>query len=670
MATGGGADTPIKLEWEETCASTIGVESIKGVGSMVHGVVTTSDGVQTAANAKWLQIVKWELKQLANNTEQGFNAIKVELRTIRLMTLRNRYVLNLLTAMEKVPQASTGFFTFELVYDQNSRDVIEILKDVINNKSSPKKTRILDPSGDRYYWWLNIMVIPVTYNWVIIISRSCFYELQQNHLYIWLTLDYLCDLLYLMDTVAWFHTGYLEQGILVVDRQKIAKHYVKTSNFRWNILSLLPTDLLYLKMGIDVPVVRVNRFLRTPRLFEAFDRTETRIAYPNAFRICKLMAYVFVVIHWNSCIYFALSNYIGFGKDIWVYPNTTDPDFGRLARQYIYSFYFSTLILTTVGDTPHPQQEEEFLFMVADFLIAVLGFATIMGSMSSVISNMNSADAAFYPNHNLVKLYLQMHKVNKNLKNRVISWHQHLQINKKMTNENDILKNLPERLRAEVAISVHLPTLSKVQIFQNCEKSLLEELVLKLKPQVYSPGEYVCKKGDIGREMYIIKEGKLAVVADDGVTEYAVLGEGQYFGEISILNIKGNMSGNRRTANIKSIGYSDLFCLSKEDLKEVLTEYPDAKAILEEKGREILLKMKKLDENAAAMQAARQQELETKVLKLEANLEGLRTKLARLLAELESSARKMSYRIDHLEWETNLWPDPDDPGEGCSPTLQ
>lgn len=60
--------------------------------------------------------------------------------------------------------------------------------------------------------------------------------------------------------------------------------------------------------------------------------------------------------------------------------------------------------------------------------------------------------------------------------------------------------------------------------------------------QVYSPGEYVCKKGDVGHEMYIIKEGKLAVVADDGVTEFAVLSEGNFFGEISILNIKGKIS--------------------------------------------------------------------------------------------------------------------------------
>lgn len=54
--------------------------------------------------------------------------------------------------------------------------------------------------------------------------------------------------------------------------------------------------------------------------------------------------------------------------------------------------------------------------------------------------------------------------------------------------------------------------------------------------------------------MYIIKEGKLAVVADDGVTQYALPSAGSCFGEISILNIKGSKMGNRRTANIRSLG--------------------------------------------------------------------------------------------------------------------
>lgn len=96
--------------------------------------------------------------------------------------------------------------------------------------------------------------------------------------------------------------------------------------------------------------------------------------------------------------------------------------------------------------------------------------------------------------------------------------------------------------------------------------------------------------------MYIIKDGKLAVVGEDGVTQLAVLTAGSCFGEISILNISGSKMGNRRTANIRSLGYSDLFCLSKQDLMEALQEFPDARAQLEQRGRNILQKEGLLEE--------------------------------------------------------------------------
>lgn len=83
-----------------------------------------------------------------------------------------------------------------------------------------------------------------------------------------------------------------------------------------------------------------------------------------------------------------------------------------------------------------------------------------------------------------MKAYLRSHLISKELNQRINNWYQHLYINKKIIRENEILQQLPIHLRTEIAVSVHLPTLSKVTIFQSCEKSLLEELVLKLTPQV------------------------------------------------------------------------------------------------------------------------------------------------------------------------------------------
>ena len=80
--------------------------------------------------------------------------------------------------------------------------------------------------------------------------------------------------------------------------------------------------------------------------------------------------------------------------------------------------------------------------------------------------------------------------------------------------------------------------------------------------------------------MYIVNSGRLSVVSDGPrAVVLATLRPGSYFGEISILNM--GPTGNRRTASVKSVGYSDLFCLSKSDLWDVLQDYPAARVRLE-----------------------------------------------------------------------------------------
>lgn len=246
---------------------------------------------------------------------------------------------------------------------------------------------------------------------------------------------------------------------------------------------------------------------------------------------------------------------------------------------------------------------------------------------------------------------------------RVIKWFDYLWNNGKAQDEREVLRYLPDKLKAEIAIQVHMDTLKKVRIFADCEAGLLIELVLKLRPQVFSPGDYICKKGDIGREMYIIKDGKLAVVADDGVTQFVVLGSGSYFGEISILNIKGSKAGNRRTANIRSIGYSDLFCLSKDDLMESLLEYPDAKGMLEDKGRQILMKDGLIDLDPANIMPEAK-ELEEKVNRLYSTMELMQSKLKKILGKYKVTDKTLRCRIADLERQTGEEVEDEDEEEG------
>ena len=127
-----------------------------------------------------------------------------------------------------------------------------------------------------------------------------------------------------------------------------------------------------------------------------------------------------------------------------------------------------------------------------------------------------------------------------------------------------------------------------MSLFRQSDRGFLSDLVLKLRLQVFAPGEWVVRRGDVGHQMYIVKSGQLHVMGEDNTTTKDILVEGGVFGEISLLNIPGKRSGNKRMASVKSVGYSDLFVLDKKDLWETLELFPEAKKQMEDGGVEIL----------------------------------------------------------------------------------
>jgi len=179
---------------------------------------------------------------------------------------------------------------------------------------------------------------------------------------------------------------------------------------------------------------------------------------------------------------------------------------------------------------------------------------------------------------NGMKAYITTHQLSAHLTKRVIQWFDYLWTHKRDMNEDQLFANLNDNFRAEIAIHVNLETLIKVEMFKVCDPGFLHDLVLKLEPTICSPGDFICRQGEKGREMYIVNKGSVEVLDEKG-TILATLKAGSHFGEISLLNMQG--IGDRRTASVRSVGFTDLFRLSKDDLDEVLEFYPDEKSHME-----------------------------------------------------------------------------------------
>ncbi|XP_026323728.1 cyclic nucleotide-gated cation channel alpha-3 isoform X1 [Hyposmocoma kahamanoa] len=439
-----------------------------------------------------------------------------------------------------------------------------------------------------------VVSLAFLYNLWVIVYRFAFQEINGETLIVWFCLDYFSDFLYLADILFHFRTGYLEDGVLQTDAAKLRAHYMNSTTFYIDCLCLLPLDFLYLSIGFN-SILRSFRLVKIYRFWAFMDRTERHTNYPNLFRSTSLIHYLLVIFHWNGCLYHIIYKNNGFGSKNWVYHDTETAD---VVKQYLQSYYWCTLALTTIGDLPRPRSKGEYVFVIAQLLFGLLLFATVLGHVANIVTSVSTARKEFQAKLDGVKTYMRMRRVPTHLQVKVIKWFDYLWLTQKCSDEEKAVSCLPDKLKAEIAINVHLDTLKRVEIFQNTEAGFLCELVLRLRPVLFSPGDYICRKGEVGKEMYIVNRGKLQVVGDNGKTVLATLKAGSYFGEISILNMG---TAGKQLASVRSVGYSDLFVLSKKDMWDVLKEYPAARVRLEAIAVKRLEKYKKAPLEKVAM---------------------------------------------------------------------
>lgn len=63
---------------------------------------------------------------------------------------------------------------------------------------------------------------------------------------------------------------------------------------------------------------------------------------------------------------------------------------------------------------------------------------------------------------------------------------------------------------------------------------------------------------------------------------------------------------NRRTADVRSVGYSELFSLSREDVLAAMKDYPEAQDILQTLGRKRLMEVRCVNKKHAKHVAERE----------------------------------------------------------------
>ncbi|KAI4582149.1 hypothetical protein MJG53_009674 [Ovis ammon polii x Ovis aries] len=405
----------------------------------------------------------------------------------------------------------------------------------------------IDSYTDRFYLlWLLLVTIAFNWNCWFIPLRMVFPYQTPHNTHYWLITDLVCDTIYLFDLLLIQpRLQFMRGGDIIVDSNELKRHYRNSTKFQLDMASIMPFDVFYLFFGFN-PIFRTNRMLKMQDVIGA------ATANQNNFRICM-----------DHTI---------------AYMNTYS--IPKIVQNRVRTWYEYTWASQRMLD------ESDLL----ETLPTTMQLALTVDVNFGVISKVDLFKASASPGNSECPNALM----------KVITSAVPQTLCPVVTSPQCLpeVPGMPPALARHRGDGSHcLALLLRVQIKQRappaqalgCDTQMIYDMLLRLKSIVYLPGDFVCKKGEIGKEMYIIKQGEVQVLGGaDGTQVLVTLKAGAVFGEISLLAARG---GNRRTANVVAHGFANLLTLDKKTLQEILVHYPDSEKLLMKKAR-VLLKNK------------------------------------------------------------------------------
>jgi voltage-gated potassium channel Kch len=223
----------------------------------------------------------------------------------------------------------------------------------------------------------------------------------------WTALNYATDSIFAIDIIICFCSAYEDENEdLVHDKWIIAKGYLK-SWFFIDIISIVPiaefletSNFASLARIARLPkLYRLIKMFKLIRLLKVIKERNTISKYLNevlklsvALERLVFFCFIFVVlVHIVACFWVILASFEDDPNNFIFRNNLTNSDD---TEQYVAAFYFTTVIVTTIGygditvRTPIEQ-----VFCIFLLITGVVGFSFAIGSLSSVISSLDSKAA-------------------------------------------------------------------------------------------------------------------------------------------------------------------------------------------------------------------------------------------------------------------------------------
>ncbi len=446
---------------------------------------------------------------------------------------------------------------------------------VASMTSSP--TVLLPDSRARTLW--DFLLFLVTLTMAVLGPLELVYKLRGKVFLIYSGI--FLTSVFLIDMILSFRTAYYDRGERVDDLTQIKRHYLRTW-FVVDFISLFPFDLLMgpILLGaapdaFDVaPVFRLARLVRLLHLKELINRwRHADFLNPSMIRLGILVLWMLMVAHWAACG--------------WIVMGNIKPDYNA-AENYLRAFYWAVTTFATIGyGDITPLTVPQIAYTVVVEIIGVGLFGYMIGNIASLLANLDIARSKYQEKINRLNLFLEYRDIPIALRQKLRHYYRYMWESRRGYDENLILKDLPSALQKELAMHIHADVIEKVPIFKGASDAFIKEIVMKLTPAMFTPGDYIFREGEIGHNMYFISRGSVEVLSEKTGQVFATIAEGGFFGEIALL------MAQPRNASVRALEYCDLYTLDKDSFQVVLGQFPQFARQVKKKARERMRTPKK-----------------------------------------------------------------------------
>lgn len=235
-----------------------------------------------------------------------------------------------------------------------------------------------------------------------------------------------------------------------------------------------------------------------------------------------------------------------------------------LWKQYVNSFYWGSATITTVGyGDISPTSLGEIIFAIFCLIMSVIIYTLIVANLEDIVANLDVTNTLNNIKRERVKQYCLRSYLPEKVQHSIFDYYDKLWAQQKGVAGTELLKMLPENLRAHIVQELAGNMIRDMIFIRHCRPRIIYEVALQLTLDLYMPFDFLFHSGECAWQIFFVFFGSARLLDEStgqvySSLERAALGEAEFFSRV-LYPVSG-----------QATDYSQIFVLHYDNLIKVM----------------------------------------------------------------------------------------------------